>query len=804
MKKFRSIALLVLAISMLLLSLASCEMFGGKPEDNHIHSFSEATCTSPGICECGATDGGALGHDLVHDDIYILPTCTEEGRHGGMHCERCSFTVAPSILPAKGHSYKTDLTSPTCTEKGYTTYTCDCGDSYVSDYTNETGHAYASIVTPPTCTAGGYTTYTCDCGYSLNADPTAAVGHSYESGVCTVCGEEDPNAEDPKKVHYDFMPLITEQMPAIYINTPDNSNTWATKYNRSDKLNGKIEYVKATVSTGNCEDDYILSNLEANVKVRGNYTLDYAKKPIRIKFEKKQNMLGLHDGEKYKNWVLLADWKDLSMTNNTVAFYLGNTILASDGYYCTDFRNVEVYLNGEYWGVYLLVEQQEAKDGRSSVPEVEDDYTGNDIGYFFEFDGYWNLEGPDGDPTFTMNHQGLATGNNGYTVKSDINADSQLDFLSSYMNNAFYIAYQANFKGKYYKFNEDFTAVVEAPEITSAKEAVGNVIDLQSLVDMYILNELAKDLDFDWSSIYLSVNMTSEGNKKITFEAPWDFDSCFGIIERENCSATNDMYAKNDENPWIRLVRDQDWFWTMVYEKWAEMKEYNLFENLISFIELQSETYKNYYIKNYQKWSSRVSGGNSECVGILNSYKDINTAQGYAVDYLIDWLTKRFTYLDSVFTVVPEEPLPENGTMYRYEAEYAELGGFTSSTPVRTDRDYASNNAYVGDVRGGATITFTVNSDEATTARLYLGISKLGSGADVNSWFTVSVNGTTLDIPSRQVPAISGGEEDYHTFLSIDLTNISLIEGDNVIVVTAVTSTTNVDYIEIYSPSNLK
>ena len=801
MKKFRSIALLVLAITVLLLSLASCEIFGGNenpPEDNHVHSFSDATCTAPMICECGTTDGKALGHLLVHDGTYTPPTCTEDGSHGGMHCERCDFTVAPSTLPAKGHSYSEKVTAPTCTEEGYTTYKCSCGDSYVVT-TEAKGHSYVSDVIAPTCTEDGYTTYTCSCGdsYVVTAEAT---GHTFESDVCTVCGEKN----DPKKVYYDFMPLITEQMPAIYINTPNGSNAWATSYNRNDKLAGRIDYVDATVSTGNCEDDYILSNLAAEVKVRGNYTLEYPKKPIRIKFNKKQNMLGLHDGEKYKNWVLLADWKDLSMTNNTVAFYLGNTLLASDGYYCTDFRNVEVYLNGQYWGVYLLVEQQEVKDNRTSVPEVEDDYTGNDIGYFFEYDGYYNLEGPDGDPTFTMTYPSGANYRSGigYTIKSDINADSQVEFLRNYMNNAYYIAFQAT-KGNFYKFDENYNVVPDT-EATSAKEVASRVIDIQSLVDIYILNEIACDLDVDWSSSYLSLNMTAEGNKKVTFEAPWDWDSCFGLRAGIVDNAQG-LYACEKGNPWFNLFKSQDWYWEMVYEKWEEMMSYNLLEKTINLINLEKETYKEYYIKNYERWSQRVSQGNSECNATLNSYKDVNTAQGLAADYLISWLTKRFAYLDSVWgNIVPEEPLPENGVTYRYEAEAATLGGFSSSTPIRTDRDYASNNSYVGDVREGSTITFTVNSAEATTARLYLGISKLGSGADINSWFSVSVNGVTIVIPPRQVPAISSGEQDYHTFISIDLTNISLNAGDNVIVVKAVTNTTNVDYIEIYSASTLK
>ena len=54
-------------------------------------------------------------------------------------------------------------------------------------------HNYGSKVTAPTCTEGGYTTYTCECGESYIADETEALGHDYVDGFCTVCGEPDPD-----------------------------------------------------------------------------------------------------------------------------------------------------------------------------------------------------------------------------------------------------------------------------------------------------------------------------------------------------------------------------------------------------------------------------------------------------------------------------------------------------------------------------------------------------------------------------------------------------------------------------------
>ena len=630
----------------------------------------------------------------------------------------------------------------------------------------------------------------------------------------------DPE-EERKSALYGYLPVISNNMPVIHINTEDGSNEWATKYGKSDKTAGNIDYVDATISVNNCEEDYEMTDVATEVKVRGNATLNYAKKPIRIKFSKKNNLLGLHEGEKYKNWVLLADWKDLSMSNNTVAFYLGNTILGSDGYYCTDFRNVEVYLNGQYWGVYLLVEQQEVKDGRTSVPEVEDDYTGTDIGYLFEYDGYYTeegtsyLDGGEGDPTFTMSYPSGAAhrGGIGYTVKSDLYTKDQLNFLRTYLNNAFYIAFEAT-KGNFYKFDENYNVVADNAA-TNAKAVINSVIDIQSLVDIYILNEIACDLDVDWSSFYLSLNMTSDGNKKITFEAPWDWDSCFGLrvdIDKAVPNAQG-MYASTRSNPWFRLVTGQDWFWNMVREKWSELKKYGVLENAVTLVMDQKVIYSDYYKNNYQKWSTRVTSGNNEVTDELNSYKDINTAQGLAADYLIKWLNARFVYLDSQWIIEGERSFeevknqtasrPSNAKAYRFEAEDAELSGFATDSPIRENKHYASGRSYVADMYEGSSLSFTFDLKKTTTIYIYVCVSKRNEAYDFNSCFNVSVNGKKVSAPIREIPTVEGGEEEWHSFACIRLTTALVGAGENTITFTAVSDTASFDYIEIYSPEEI-
>jgi len=115
----------------------------------------------------------------------------------------------------------------------------------------------------------------------------------------------------------------------------------------------------------------LLDNTEAEVKVRGNWTTTYDKKPLRIKFTEKQNMAGLNDGAQMKNWVLIAEYKDASMLRNKATFQIAEEILGKDGFYVSDSEFVEVYINEQYWGVYLLAEYQQINENRVNITEAK-------------------------------------------------------------------------------------------------------------------------------------------------------------------------------------------------------------------------------------------------------------------------------------------------------------------------------------------------------------------------------------------------------------------------------------------------
>ena len=100
----------------------------------------------------------------------------------------CDEAFAPSTPETEHeHVYTAVVAEPTCTERGYTTHTCECGESYVDTYVVAFGHEYETVVTAPTCTERGYTTHTCECGDSYIDTYVNKLGHNFVSDVCQGC-----------------------------------------------------------------------------------------------------------------------------------------------------------------------------------------------------------------------------------------------------------------------------------------------------------------------------------------------------------------------------------------------------------------------------------------------------------------------------------------------------------------------------------------------------------------------------------------------------------------------------------------
>ena len=121
------------------------------------------------------------------------------------------------MITKEGHVYVPTVTPPTCTEQGYTTYTCSvCGDSYVDDYTPASGHTFKTVIDKPaTATEAGLQHEECEiCGYEKAAVEIPATGETDKpSGETPDAGKPDadkPSGETPEKTGdvNDIMPWL--------------------------------------------------------------------------------------------------------------------------------------------------------------------------------------------------------------------------------------------------------------------------------------------------------------------------------------------------------------------------------------------------------------------------------------------------------------------------------------------------------------------------------------------------------------------------------------------------------------------
>ncbi|MBE6615941.1 MAG: hypothetical protein E7631_11645 [Ruminococcaceae bacterium] len=372
-------------------------------------------------------------------------------------------------------------------------------------------------------------------------------------------------------------------------------------------VESKEEYVTASLSLYGCEEKYILENIPVEIRGRGNNSWTYPKKSYKIKLTKKENLLGLANG-KERIWCLLANQCDMSLQRNRVSFefcrYMSGIAWSPA---CTP---VEVYLNGEYIGAYLLVEEIKVSGDRVNIADKDPDAV--DTGYLVEMSNY-----AEGDSMFHVNGRA-------YMVQSDLSENrktkqEQLAWIRDYITDA-YDALDSGDRAEAEKY-----------------------IDLESLLAVYLVEETVLNLDSQWDSFY----MYKDAGGRLTFGPVWDFDLTMGNADDgsdnpEQIFVGNGRGSGNSADSWFGLAMSARWFREMVAEKWLEV--YDSFRLMPDFIRDEAEIGMESYCRNFEKWPIFGQKQNRETDTIL---KLKNYEEHYT--YLANWLEKRIAWLDSLF-----------------------------------------------------------------------------------------------------------------------------------------------------------
>lgn len=163
-----------------------------QPENATNQNYSWETTTAHLVELTVSEDGKNVNVKALAEGTAVIVVRTDDGDY--------SASKEITITASHEHSYSSVVTAPTCTEQGFTTYTCECGDTYVDDYVDAHGHnVIVKESEPASCELNGYEYYACEyCGGQEYTIILEATGHSYVDGECEHCGEADPNATPSK------------------------------------------------------------------------------------------------------------------------------------------------------------------------------------------------------------------------------------------------------------------------------------------------------------------------------------------------------------------------------------------------------------------------------------------------------------------------------------------------------------------------------------------------------------------------------------------------------------------------------
>ena len=394
------------------------------------------------------------------------------------------------------------------------------------------------------------------------------------------------------------------QLPTFYIET-DNPNATIGK---KDYVSGKLTIVSSDKKE--CMTDALLG-----IRGRGNSTWGMAKKPYRIKFDSKTRLLNLN--AKAKSWVLLANYADKTLMRNAVAFEV-SSFLGME--FTPAVRFVDVVLNGEFMGNYMVSDQVEVAKGRVPVEEQETTDTEEPAitgGYLIELDGFASSE-----PVWFQTPKGLKV-----TVKypkdDEINM-KQRRYITDYICN--------------------FEDVLFSAQFTDPEEGYRAWIDEKSLIDWYIACELVGNSDSFWSTYIYK----KREDKHLYFGPLWDYDIAFNNDNRLG-DATNKLMREAAHNPkdWVQQMWKDPWFRHAVNERWKELVASGVEEHLLTYVSETASLIDRSQALNFNRWKVL-----DKRVYLETKLYDTYTG---GVDYLKTYIKNRVAFLTDSFGEEDEE-----------------------------------------------------------------------------------------------------------------------------------------------------
>ena len=292
-------------------------------------------------------------------------------------------------------------------------------------------------------------------------------------------------------------------LPTVSIHTQANQEP----YDKEHQIISNISIIS--------NDGKSLLSATGGTRLRGNASIQFPKKPYRIKFDSKQQVL--NSPAKAKKWVLINNYGDKTLMRNMIAFSYSKRMQMAYTPFC---QPVDVLLNGEYKGTYQIADQLDVRKERVNITEMKTtDNSGVQLtgGYFIEIDGY-AYEEPE-NIRFYSSRLGM-----GVTIHSpdqDSIIPAQKTYIEQFYNEMEYRTFASTF--------------------TDPKLGWRSRLDEDSWIKHFLIGELTGNTDTYWSCHLYK----QRGEDKFYAGPEWDFDIAFDNDYRQypTCNKSDYLYV---------------------------------------------------------------------------------------------------------------------------------------------------------------------------------------------------------------------------------------------------------------------
>jgi hypothetical protein len=453
---------------------------------------------------------------------------------------------------------------------------------------------------------------------------------------------ENLNYNEMKNVHkYKFLTILTlfvlfsfygkaqninnfsTDLPLIIINTQGKTIVDEPKITGSMKIVANNSGVNRFTDSGNEYNGHI------GIELRGRSSQHYPQKPYLFETRDASgknlnvSILGMPEEN---DWILLSNYNDKSFMRNILGYMLFEQL----GNYAPRARLVDVIVNNEYQGIYILTEKIKRDKNRVNIAKLKkDDIEGEELtgGYIFKID-YWNSSDSWQSPYSPINHSNYKIHFVYHYPDWDDLVTQQKNYLQNYVTSFEQALYSTHFK------NEN--------------SGYPNYIDVKSFIDYFFVSEISRNNDGYKKSRYFY----KDKNGKITAGPVWDFDWAWKNINECYIFKATDgsgwAYKINNCNP---DVNSPGWMTRLFYD--SDLKNrincdyFDLRTNVLSddniygIIDSLYNVVKNAQVQHFQKW--KILGKN---VGTPEIGNQPTTYLG-EVEKLKDWISVRLNWLDN-------------------------------------------------------------------------------------------------------------------------------------------------------------